>query len=113
MKILIHWVVSAVAIIVSAYVLPGVHVDGLLTALILAVVLGAINGLLRPALVVLTFPLTLATFGLFLFVLNTLLVMLAAWLVPGFSVASFWWALVFGIVLTLVNSFLHGITKTD
>ena len=108
MKIFIHWLISALAIIITAYLLPGVHVDGFVTALVLAVVLGIINAFLRPILVVLTFPLTVVTFGLFLFVLNTLLIMLAAAIVPGFSVVSFWWALLFGIVLALVHSFFRG-----
>jgi len=108
MNILIYWFVSAVAIMISAYLLPGVHVASLLTALALAVVLGAINGFLRPVLVFLTLPLTIVTFGLFLLVLNTLLIMLSAVIVPGFALDSFWWAFIFGIVLTLVNFVFRG-----
>lgn len=109
MKILVHWFISALVILVSAYLLQGVHVAGLMTALVLAVVLGVINGLLRPVLVFLTLPLTIVTFGLFLLVLNTLLIMLAAAVVPGFSVDSFWWAFIFGIVLTFVNAVVFGL----
>lgn len=113
MKFFIHWFVSALAIVITAYLLPGVHVDGFVSALILAVVLGVINAFLRPVLVLLTLPLTLATLGLFFFVLNTLLIMAAALIVPGFSVDGFWWALLFGIVLALVHAFLRGVTKSD
>ena len=112
MKFFLHCFVSALAIVITAYLLPGVHVDGFITALILAVVLGVINAFLRPILVILTLPLTVVTFGLFLLVLNTLLIMGAAAIVPGFSVSGFWWAFLFGIVLALVNSFFRGVTES-
>ena len=111
MKIIIHWIVSALAILVTAYLLPGVSVDGLLAALILAVVLGAINTFLRPVLILLTLPLSIMTLGLFVLVINALLIMLAGSIVPGFAVGSFWWALLFGIVLALVNSVLQMFEK--
>jgi len=104
---IINWIISALAIIAAAYVLPGVHVNGFLTALVLAVVLGAINLILRPILVILTLPISIVTLGLFVLVINALLIMLAAYIVPGFSVASFWWALLFGIVLAVVNWILQ------
>ena len=107
MKIIINWVVSALAIIVTAYVLPGVHVNGFLAALVLAVVLGAINLILRPILVILTLPISIMTLGSFVLIINALLIMLAAHIVPGFYVDSFWWALLFGIVLALVNWILQ------
>jgi putative membrane protein len=111
MKILIHWLISALAIVISAYLLPGVHVNSLITALVVAVVLGAVNGFLRPALVLLTLPLTILTFGIFLLVLNTLLIVLVASIVPGFVIDGFWWAFIFGIVLALVNTVLNSATK--
>jgi len=107
MKLIFNWIISAVAILIAAYVLPGVHVNGVITALVLAIILGAINIFIRPILVVLTLPLTFFTFGLFLFVLNALLIMLAAAIVPGFAVNNFWWALLFAIVLALITSVLH------
>lgn len=107
MKIIINWLVSALAIIVTAYVLPGVHLNGFLAALVLAVVLGAINLILRPILVVLTLPISIITLGLFVLVINALLIMLATHIVPGFYVDSFWWALLFGIVLAIVNWILQ------
>lgn len=110
---LIHWVVSALAILVTAYILPGVHVEGLVAALVLAVVLGAINVFLRPLLIILTLPITILTLGLFLFVINGLLVLLAAQIVPGFTVDSFLWAFVFGIVLAIVGAVLHSFEKEE
>jgi len=111
MKVIIHWLVSTIAVLISAYILKGVVVDGFLTALIVAVVLGAINSFLRPILVLLTLPLTIFTFGLFLLILNKLLVMLAAAVVPGFAIAGFWWAFAFAIVLALINSVLQRPTR--
>jgi putative membrane protein len=103
MKTLIHFLVSTVAILITAYVLPGVHVSGLVAAFVLAVVLGAINLILRPILIMLTLPITILTLGLFVLVINALLVMLASYIVPGFAVDSFWAAFLFGIVLAIIN----------
>jgi putative membrane protein len=108
MKIFISWIISALAIAIAAYLLPGISVDGAVPALVLAVVLGAINTFIRPILIVLTLPLSIVTFGLFTLVLNTLLIMLAAAFVPGVAIDGFLWALVFGIVLALVSAVLKG-----
>src|SRR3989338_2389575 len=108
MKTIIHWVVSALAILISAYVLPGVHVDGFLSALIVAVVLGVINVFLRPILIMFTLPLTVLTLGLFVLVINGILIMLAAYVVPGFAVDGFLSAFLFGIVLAVVSAVLQS-----
>ena len=107
MRLILNWLVSAVAIVIAAYILPGITAAGFVTALILAIVLGAINAFLRPILVMLTLPLTVFTFGLFLLVINAALIMLAAAIVPGFAVASFWWALLFSVVLSLIGAVFH------
>jgi putative membrane protein len=104
MKTVINWVISAIAIMIAAYVLPGVNVDGIVAALVLAVVLGAINAFIKPILLILTLPINVVTLGLSTFVINAALVMLASYIVPGFGVASFWWALLFAIVLSFVTS---------
>ena len=103
MKIFINWVVYAVAILVSAYLLPGVMVEGVIAALVLAVVLGAINAFIKPVVILLTLPINILTLGLFTFVINALLIMLAAMVVPGFGVAGFWSAMLFAIVLAVVS----------
>ena len=108
MKLFLNWLIAAAAILIASYIIPGVAVDGLFVALILAVVLAAINVFIRPLAVMLTLPLTLFTFGLFLFVINALLILLAAKIVPGFHVDGFWWALLFSAVLSLVSAVLHG-----
>lgn len=100
---LTHWIVSTLAIIIAAYLIPGVNVT-LLGAIILAVVLAVINLFIKPVLKLLTLPLTIITLGLFSLVLNALLIMLAAMVVPGFSISGFWAAFFFGIVLALINA---------
>ncbi|PIP55771.1 MAG: hypothetical protein CO183_01495 [Candidatus Zambryskibacteria bacterium CG_4_9_14_3_um_filter_42_9] len=109
MHLIISWILSTLAIIVTAYILPGISVEGIMPALVLAVVLGAINTFLRPILIILTLPLSIITLGLFALVLNTLLIMLAAAIVPGVIIANFWWALLFGIVLALVSAVLKNL----
>ena len=109
MGLLINWVVSALAILASAYLLPGVHVASFTTALVAAVVLGIINAVLKPILLILTLPINILTLGLFTLVINAVVILLAANLVPGFNVDGFWWALIFSVVLSIINSFLHTI----
>lgn|SRR3989344_295916 len=111
MKLLLNWLISAVAIIIAAFLLPGVSVSSFLIALVVAVVIAGINAFVKPLLVLLTLPLTFITFGLFLFVINALLIMFAAWVVPGFQVAGFWWALIFAVVLSIVNSAFYRFGK--
>ena len=78
-------------------------IEGFVAALVLAVVLGAINAFIKPVIIILTLPINILTLGLFTFVINALLIMLAAMIVPGFGVASFWWAVLFSIVLSVVS----------
>ncbi len=108
MKILIAWIVSAVAIGIAAYLLPGISVAGAGAALILALVLGIINAFIKPVLKALTLPLNVVTFGIFSLILNTLLIMLAAAIVPGVDIANFWWALLFGLLIGLVTAVLEN-----
>jgi putative membrane protein len=109
MRILINWLITTVAILVTAYFLPGVTVRSFMAAVLTALVLGLINAIIRPILIVLTFPLTVVTLGLFIFVLNAVLVLLTGAIVPGFDVRSFWWALLFSLVFSVVSFVLHRI----
>lgn len=102
MTIFFHWFISTLAILVAAYIVPGVMVTPV-GALIAAVVLGALNLFIRPILLILTLPITILTLGLFSIVLNALLVLLAAYLVPGFLVFGFWPAFWFALALSIVN----------
>ena len=111
MKILIHVLVSALAVYVTARLLPGVHLAGFGSAVIAAVVLGLVNGLVRPILFILTLPINIMTLGLFTLVIIGVCVELAAMIVPGFKVDGFLWALAFALVLSVVNSFLHGLER--
>jgi putative membrane protein len=110
MGILINWLLSALVILSAAYVLPGVKIEGFFTALVVALILGVVNAVLKPILVILTLPINILTLGLFTLVINALLIMLTSSLVPGFRVESFWWALLFGILLSVINAFLDKIS---
>lgn len=107
----LQWLVSGVAIIITAYLLPGVTVAGFFAALVTALILGLVNAFIRPVLILFTLPLNILTLGLFTLVINALLVMLAAAIIPGFAVRGFWWALLFGIVLAIVNFALSPLLK--
>ena len=112
MNILLKILISGVAVILTTYLLPGVQINSFLSALIVAAVLAILNGVLKPFLVVLTIPITVVTFGLFLFVINALIILIASYLIPGFYVEGFWWALLFSIILSLI-SYLLGIKDED
>jgi putative membrane protein len=105
-SLLFRWALSAISLLVVAYVIPGISVDGVMTALLAAVVIGLVNGTLWLLLKVVTFPLTLLTLGLFWLIVNALMLMLAAKLVSGFSVSGFWAAFFGSILLGIVNSLL-------
>lgn len=109
MKFLLKLLVSTIAVFVTAYILPGVTVDTYVTALIVAVVLGALNIFIRPVLVILTLPLTILTLGFFYLVINAFLIYAAAYLISGFSIEPLWMTLVFGIVVSLINCFLGSL----
>jgi putative membrane protein len=106
LKSLLHWLIASIAIAIAANLVPGVDVNPS-SALIAAIVLGALNLFIRPVLFVLTLPITILTLGLFSFVINASLVMLTSYLVPGFQVQSFWTALLFAFVLSVVNWVFH------
>lgn len=111
MNLLINVLASSLAVLIAARLLKGVTIDGFYTAVIVAVVLGIVNALLGPLLLILTLPLNVITLGLFSFVIIAALVLLTAAIVPGFRVENFWWALGFGLVLAIVNSFLHSLAN--
>ena len=109
MRFLARLVLNGVAIILAAYVLPGIHIAGFFAALVAGVILGFVNAIVRPVLFFLTLPLTLITLGLFIFVLNAICFALTAWLVPGFSVDGFWWAIFGALLVSIVSWILNGI----
>lgn len=109
MGMILRLLLNAGVVFVAAYILPGVDVDTFFSALIVAVVLGILNMLLKPILVILTLPITIMTLGLFTFVIDTLLILLTDAIVPGFMVASFLYALLFSFVVSLISSFLNSV----
>jgi putative membrane protein len=103
MRIIVNWLLSALALLIVAYVVPGFHVSGIFAALIAAVVVGLINATLGLFLKVITFPLTIVTLGIFWFVVNAIVLELASWFVPGFRLDGFFAAFLGAIVLSLIN----------
>ena len=106
MRLILRLLVTAAIAFILAKFLPGVHVADYGTAIWFAIVLGLLNVFLKPLLIILTFPITLITFGLFLFVINTITVLLASDWVNGFAIDSFGWGLLFSLLLTLITSIL-------
>jgi putative membrane protein len=107
MNFLLRLVITAVVAFVLSRFLPGIHIYEFTTALLLALVLAILNAFLKPLLVILTLPITIFTFGLFLFVINACIIMLAAKFVDGFKVDGFWWALLFSLLLSTLTSLLN------
>lgn len=106
MRLIFHWILAAVAIGIAAYIIKGVSVT-LVGAFVLAIVLGIIHTFIKPIVTLLTLPITILTLGIFSLIVNALFVLLAAQIVPGFTVDGFWPALLFAIGLSLVNAFFH------
>lgn len=111
MALLLQWLIYSVAILIAAYLLPGVQIDTFTTALVAALVLGILNAVLRPLLLLLTLPINILTLGLFTFVVNAAVILLTDGLVDGFSVDGFWWALLFSLILSLISALLLSMTE--
>lgn len=100
---IIHLLVSALVILILAFLLPGVQVSGILSAILTAIVLSLVNVFLRPALVALTLPINVFSLGIFTIIINALLILLVSAIVPGFKVNGILWALLFSVALSVVN----------
>jgi len=107
MNFLLRILVTGLVAFALSKVLDGIQIDSFLTAIVFALVLAVLNVLVKPLLIILTLPLTILTLGLFLFVVNTLVVLLAGKLIDGVSIASFWWGLLFALLLSLITSFIN------
>lgn len=99
--------INTLAIILAAELLPGIDVQDPFRAVLVALLLAVMNVTVKPVLIILTIPITILTFGLFLLVINAIIILLAAKLISGFSVEGFWWALLFSIVMALINSVME------
>jgi len=107
LKIFFKIIVSALAVFITSWLMPSVHLDGFVTALIVAASLALLNYLIKPLLIILTIPVTLITFGLFLFAINAFIILIASHYIEGFKVDGFWSAVFFSIILSLVTGFLE------
>lgn len=107
-RLILKLLISSAIILLTAYVLPGVHVESFWTALLVAVVLALLNFFLKPLLVILTIPFTILTLGLFLLVINAVIILIADHLIGHrFEVDGFWWALLFSLIISIVNSLIN------
>jgi len=113
MKFILRLLLSALAVVILSKVLPNVSVDTYTTALLVAVALSLLNFIVKPILVVLTLPVTIITFGLFLLVINALIIKLADHFIDGFTVNGWLWAIVFSLLLSLLQSILFSVLKSD
>lgn len=110
MSLIISILINTIAVLLTSYILPGIHIASGWTALIVAIVLGLINAFLRPIIFILTLPINLLTLGLFTFVIMGFMVYLVSLIVPGFKVDNFGWAILFALIVAIINGFLSAIT---
>lgn len=113
MKLIIKLLLTALAVVVLAKILPGIGVDGYGSAIIVAIVIALLRLFVKPILVLLTLPITVLTFGLFLLVINAIIILLASYFVTSFQVVSFWWALLFSLLLSLFQSVLFSLLPEE
>ncbi|HVS79434.1 MAG TPA: phage holin family protein [Candidatus Paceibacterota bacterium] len=117
MKLIVKWLFTALAVLVAARFVPGIGVASLGTALLVALILGLVNAIIRPIIVLFTLPVTILTLGLFILIINGVLFWLVASLVSGFEVAgfvpAFWGALIVSVVSFIGNRFLHAVERND
>ena len=111
MKLLFRWIVNAAALVGIAYIVPGFDVDSIWIAILAALVLGLVNALVRPILVVLTLPITVVTLGLFLIVINALMLWLAESIIPGFDIANFFVAMFGALIMWIVSMATNSLIK--
>lgn len=111
MDFLARLLITAVAVVLASYILPGVSVDSMLDAVLVAAVLALLNAFLKPVLIILTIPVTIFTLGFFLLVINAFIILIASHIVKGFHVNGFWAALLFSLVLSLIVSLFTSLAK--
>ena len=106
--LLLRWLVLTVAVLAASWLLEGIRVEGLLSALAAAATLGILNALLRPLILLLTLPVNILTLGLFTFVVNALMLQIVSQVIPGFTVQGFWTAVIGALIIGVVSWFLNG-----
>ncbi|WP_417854347.1 phage holin family protein [Xanthomarina gelatinilytica] len=113
MNLIVRVLLTAIAVVLLAKLLPGVAVEGFTSAIVVAIVIGLLNVFVKPILVILTLPITVVTLGLFLLVINAGIILLADNFIDGFTVTGFWVALLFSLLLSFVQSILFSVLKED
>ncbi|MAN58598.1 MAG: hypothetical protein CMC08_02030 [Flavobacteriaceae bacterium] len=113
MKTILKILLTALVVVALAKLLPGVSVDGYGSAIIVAIVIALLRFIVKPILVVLTLPITILTLGLFLLVINALIILMADYFIGDFEVGNFWWALLFSLLLSLFQSILHSLVTDE
>ena len=113
MKLIIKLLLTALAVVILAKILPGVAVESYGSAIIVAIVIALLRFLVKPILVILTLPITIVTFGLFLLIINAIIILMAGYFVDDFEVVSIWWALLFSLLLSLFQSLLFSLLPED
>lgn len=113
MRFIMRIIVTSIVAFGLSYILRGVALDSFWTAIVVAIVLAILNAIIKPLLVILTLPITIFTLGLFLFVINAIIILIASHFVKGFQVDGFWWALLFSFLLSLVTSILYKEEKVS
>lgn len=111
MKTLLQIILTGIVVLVLSNILGGVYVIDFFTAIVVAALLALLNIFVKPILLILTLPVTVITFGLFLLVINALIILMADWLVSGFSVDGFWWAVLFSILLSFLQSLIFSVAE--
>lgn len=113
MRLLIKLIINALLVFLIANILDGVSIGGFPTALLAALVFGIVNVTVKPVFKLLSLPFTIVSLGFFLLVINALMTMLVAWIVPGFEVISFWWAFLFAMILSVSNMIIEKFAKPE
>lgn len=113
MKLILRILLSALAVVILAKILPGIGVDSYTTAIIVAIVLSLLNIIVKPLLIILTLPVTVITLGLFLLIINALIILIADSLIDGFQVQNIWWALLFSLLLSFLQSIFYSFMKEE
>jgi len=113
MNFILRLLVNGLAVLITSYLIPGVHIESPAWSIVIAAVLVLLNTIVRPVMIILTLPFTIFTFGLFLLVINALVILLASRIVPGFTVETFWSALGFSIVLSIIQSIFESLSHKE
>lgn len=113
MNFILRLLLSALAVVILSKILPGVSVASYGIAILVAVVLSLLNFIVKPLLIILTLPVTILTLGLFLLIINALIILMADGLITGFAVDGIWWALLFSLLLSILQSLLFSFLKEE